>query len=425
MNGETRWRTNLELDQALRGTLLCRRLAWGTYGHQIDLEIPVDVFSTFQVDKGTRGLLREVAQACPSWTAAIDLGCGYGPIGLYLAKAGLAEHVTCIDRDALALSFAQCNAQANVHGKARILGGLGYDPLGDERFDAVVCNLPAKAGQAAHRQMLLGAYTHLRTCESEVWTVVVEPLAGEVEAMLADEPVEVLARVDLKAHVVWRYRFTDAPGNLPAEPYARRHGRFRLRGKPYVIAAVHHLGEFDTRSWTSDLLLAQLHKSPAGKGVSHLMLCGVGQGHLAVGATLGLPRLQRLTLVDRDRLALSTSEANLRLNGFAGPLDLVHTAQWLAGLGQEDPPELIAVVVNDKETMESVLEQLSLLAGQSDCPILAVAKSNFANRLHENLSRTGLMVRRKEKGRGCTLLEMTLRASAPSDGTDREGSGQP
>ena len=82
-------------------------------GRTLRLDLPVDVFSSFQVDRGTRRLLRQIQAAAASWNAALDLGCGYGPIALHLAAAGVAGRCTAVDRDALAVSFTAANARHN------------------------------------------------------------------------------------------------------------------------------------------------------------------------------------------------------------------------------------------------------------------------------------------------------------------------
>ena len=72
------------------------------------------LFSSYEVDAGTRFLLRTLEQLpMANVRRVLDVGCGYGPLGLTLAKLDKRRTVHLVDRDALAVDFSQQNANLN------------------------------------------------------------------------------------------------------------------------------------------------------------------------------------------------------------------------------------------------------------------------------------------------------------------------
>ena len=120
------------------------------------------LFSPRAIDDGTLLLLKHF-RAEPG-DATFDLGCGYGPLGLAMARdAGRDGRVTMVDRDFLAVHYANHNAALNAlpNAAARLGHGFaGSDPA--ERFDNVVSNLPAKVGGEMLGVLLHDARRHLR-----------------------------------------------------------------------------------------------------------------------------------------------------------------------------------------------------------------------------------------------------------------------
>ncbi len=118
------------------------------------------VFAAEAVDAGTR-LLIETMVIHPA-DAVLDLGCGYGPIGLTAASLAPQGHVTLVDINERAVKLAQENARkaglTNVHVRL----GDGCAPIGDQRFDVILLNPPIRAGKATIQRLFREAWTHLR-----------------------------------------------------------------------------------------------------------------------------------------------------------------------------------------------------------------------------------------------------------------------
>jgi 16S rRNA (guanine1207-N2)-methyltransferase len=102
------------------------------------------LFSPREIDEGTRLLLDRIE--VKESDNCLDLGCGYGAIGLTLAKLAPAGHTTLVDKDFVAIEYAKKNAQLNHIGNVDIQLSNGFDQIRNKRFDLVTSNIPAKVG---------------------------------------------------------------------------------------------------------------------------------------------------------------------------------------------------------------------------------------------------------------------------------------
>ena len=118
------------------------------------------IFSPREIDAGTDLLLRYLK---PAEDASIfDLGCGYGPIGLTLAKLAPIGEVLMADKDFMAVEYANRNAILNGIKNAEAILSNGFQHVdSDRRFDLVVSNVPAKVGNEMMTLMLHDAYRHM------------------------------------------------------------------------------------------------------------------------------------------------------------------------------------------------------------------------------------------------------------------------
>ncbi|TMQ80785.1 methyltransferase, partial [Actinomadura soli] len=115
-----------------------------------DLHLRLDtdsgVFSPDRVDPGTRVLL-ETVPAPPNDGDLLDLGCGYGPIALTLAKRSPEARVWGVDVNQRALDLAESNAHAAGLDNVRFILADDLDP--GLRFAAIWSNPPIRIGKAA------------------------------------------------------------------------------------------------------------------------------------------------------------------------------------------------------------------------------------------------------------------------------------
>ena len=141
----------------------------------LSLDVPWDVFSSQGIDEGTLLLLQHLPAEEPR--SVLDLGCGYGALGLPIAARWPSSRCVLIDRDLLAVAAAAHNARMLGLRNAEARPGLGYREMAGESFDWVVCNVPARIGPRAIRYLLEGG----RALGAEVRAVVIRDLRGVMQ----------------------------------------------------------------------------------------------------------------------------------------------------------------------------------------------------------------------------------------------------
>jgi 16S rRNA (guanine1207-N2)-methyltransferase len=138
-------------------------------GRTFDFITDAGVFSKQEIDFGSR-LLIESMQLDPS-SDVLDVGCGYGPIGIVAAVLAPLGRTTMIDVNERAVLIANENAQRNHVQNICALRSDRYEAIASERFDVILTNPPIRAGKEIVHSIYEGAYTALRTGGS-LWVVI-------------------------------------------------------------------------------------------------------------------------------------------------------------------------------------------------------------------------------------------------------------
>ena len=118
------------------------------------------VFSKGKVDRGTDLLAR--AMELPATGAILDLGAGYGPLGIVAALRSPEARVTLVEVNERAAALAERNLALNGVSKAEVLIGDAPEALGERQFDAVIFNPPLHAGKAVVMRLFVDAHGRLR-----------------------------------------------------------------------------------------------------------------------------------------------------------------------------------------------------------------------------------------------------------------------
>ncbi len=142
------------------------------------------LFSSKAIDEGTMLLLREL-ESVPPQPQILDLGCGYGAIGLTLAARWPQSELVLVDTDLRAIEAATENAAANnlPNAAAYLSDSLRDAPPGP--YHLILSNLPAQAGNDALDQLLLDAHDALADGGSLV-VVAVNGLRRYLQRRLTD-----------------------------------------------------------------------------------------------------------------------------------------------------------------------------------------------------------------------------------------------
>ena len=156
----------LHFDANLRGRDFRFTTTWG-------------LFHPKGVDAGT-ALLLERLEVSPDATC-LDLGCGWGPIGLTLTHLAPTGCVHMVDKDFVAIDYAAQNAARNGldNCRAYLSNGFSHVPEG-ARFDTIVSNLPAKVGNELLTLIMHDACGRLEP-GGRLWVVTISGLKNYIK----------------------------------------------------------------------------------------------------------------------------------------------------------------------------------------------------------------------------------------------------
>lgn len=132
------------------------------------------IFSPREIDDGTRLLMKHIKINADN--DCFDLGCGYGPIGLTMAKLASNGKTLLVDKDFMAVEFSNKNATLNNITNAKAILSNGFQHIDKQlTFDVIASNVPAKVGKEMMSLMLHDAHQHLKK-EGRLYLVTVNGL---------------------------------------------------------------------------------------------------------------------------------------------------------------------------------------------------------------------------------------------------------
>jgi 16S rRNA (guanine1207-N2)-methyltransferase len=117
------------------------------------------VFSKKKIDKGTIVLLKNVSLLKNS--KVLDLGCGYGAIGIVIAKLYPNSSITMVEINKRAFNLAKKNVKLNKVKNVNVMYGNLYEPIQNKKFDLIVSNPPISAGLSVCYKIIEKAKEHL------------------------------------------------------------------------------------------------------------------------------------------------------------------------------------------------------------------------------------------------------------------------
>lgn len=179
-----------------------KRLSYASKGEQFSFDVAHTLFSSFQVDEGTDLLLRLIDAESPR--QILDLGCGCGVLGIVLARRFPTAQVTLIDKDLLAVRYAQHNCALNEIENAQASGSVGLEQVTGNDYDLIVSNIPAKIGDTAiEQEFILAPLERLRP-GGAFWLVVVSGLNRLIPTIGTRNQLKMKAIKKRAGHTVYR-----------------------------------------------------------------------------------------------------------------------------------------------------------------------------------------------------------------------------
>lgn len=164
-------RKDLSFEATLAGSHLRFASTWG-------------LFSPRGIDEGSALLLDHLL--VKDSDVALDMGCGYGPLGLSIASQARNGRVQMVDKDFLAVDYANSNATLNGLENASAYLSNGFSHVDrDERFTLVVSNLPAKVGNEFFQILFHDARMHMLP-GARIVVVTINGLRGFIKRSFID-----------------------------------------------------------------------------------------------------------------------------------------------------------------------------------------------------------------------------------------------
>ena len=130
------------------------------HGIEADFDTRPGLFSPSAPDRGTMAML-SVARFQPG-LRALDLGCGWGLVGVLAAKLCGAENVALCDKDPMAVETARKNAEANGVGGVRLYVSDGLSGVDETSFDLILSNPPYQSDFSVAKRFLEKGFNRLK-----------------------------------------------------------------------------------------------------------------------------------------------------------------------------------------------------------------------------------------------------------------------
>lgn len=148
-------------------------------GINLNLTTDAGVFSKNRVDYGSGVLIEQMMEQDLPGGNILDVGCGYGPIGLFAAKKWPDRQVDMVDVNERAMDLARRNAAANGAGNVNIFASDRYQAVTGQ-YAMIVTNPPIRAGKAIWSSILTEAKDHLT--DGGILLVVIQKKQGAPSA---------------------------------------------------------------------------------------------------------------------------------------------------------------------------------------------------------------------------------------------------
>ena len=128
-------------------------------GELLQFVVDAGVFSAGGLDPGSALLIENLEIA--DTDRVLDLGCGWGPVGIAAAKSARHGHVVLTEVNRRAARLARQNLALNGITNAEVRVGPFFEPVGSERFQVIATNPPYRLGRDSILELLSETPSHL------------------------------------------------------------------------------------------------------------------------------------------------------------------------------------------------------------------------------------------------------------------------
>ena len=118
-------------------------------------------FSPNHIDRGTLAMLAALSRKDALGAKLLDLGCGYGVVGIYAAKLIGEHNVYMSDVDPTCVELAKRNALLNGVGGATVILSDGFRDIHEKDFTLILANPPYQADFAIPKHFIEKGFNRL------------------------------------------------------------------------------------------------------------------------------------------------------------------------------------------------------------------------------------------------------------------------
>lgn len=145
-----------------RDLVIKMKLVRNLDSHTFDLTFRTapELFSYKRIDEGTRLLLGQLD--IRETDTCLDMGCGYGVLGISMAKLAPKGKTYLVDRDFIGVEYSNKNIRENKITNAEAILSNGFSHLNGLKFDVIASNLPTHVGQLSLHNIINDMKDHLK-----------------------------------------------------------------------------------------------------------------------------------------------------------------------------------------------------------------------------------------------------------------------
>jgi 16S rRNA (guanine1207-N2)-methyltransferase len=128
-------------------------------GELLSFAVDRGVFASHGLDPGTALLIENLTVGRTD--RVLDLGCGWGAVGIAAARSAVEGHVVLTEVNRRAARLARDNIDRNRSTNAEVRVGPLFEPVAEETFEVIATNPPYRAGRPTVLRILEEAPTYL------------------------------------------------------------------------------------------------------------------------------------------------------------------------------------------------------------------------------------------------------------------------
>ena len=147
-------------------------------GYPLEFKTERDLFSYKVIDEGTKLLIDEIE--IPEGGTCLDLGCGYGAIGVTMAKLNPRGKNYLVDKDFVATECARENCELNGVTNTEVVLSNGFSHINNIKFDLIASNLPTHVSKETRMQFFKDAKKQLNP-GGKIYVVTVNKIKPYIE----------------------------------------------------------------------------------------------------------------------------------------------------------------------------------------------------------------------------------------------------